>query len=205
MTTQADVINSALIECDQPAASGPNDTSTWVVRVRNRYAPAVKMLLERHPWNFATKRQQLAVLNETPIGRTYAYNKPGDCLRILLINDTGDAADLEIPDYEDEGGKILANMSPCYMHFISSDWITDEGAWPQVFAEAVSMELAAKTYGLFGKSATKKAELVKAAKSALQVAKSWDAAQKPHRRLPMGRWAGCRTGARYPYAHRSEG
>lgn len=164
-----------------------------------RYNASVKKLLERHPWNFATKRQQLQLLDETPIGREHAYNKPGDCLRILAINDTGETDDSNEPDYEDEAGKILTDLDPCYMIFVSADWMNREGSWPQVFADAVSADLAAKCYGLFGKSATKKDEIKKDAAKALQVAKSWDAAQKPYRRLPYGRWARARRSHRNPH------
>lgn len=198
MTTQADVINSALIDCEQPEASGPNDTSTWVRRVRNRYAATVKKLLERHPWNFAMQRAQLQDTGVEPIGRSKAYNKPGDCLRICKINATGRAEDDSTPDYDDEAGEILTDLDPCYMVYVSANWITKEGSWPQVFADAVSSELAAKCYGLFGKSSTKKDELKKDANKALQVAKSWDAAQKPFRRLPRGSWARSRAGGTGP-------
>lgn len=198
MTTRADVINEALVACDQPEATGPNDASTWVQRIRNRYNASAKKLLERHPWNFASQRVELAALDTTPTGRTYAYNKPGDCLRICIVNSTGRAADNSEPDYEDEAGQILADMTPCYLFYISANWLTLEGSWPQVFADAVALDLAAKCYGLFGKSAEKKDELKKDAAKALQVAKSWDAAQKPYRRLPRGRWAAARGGARSP-------
>lgn len=198
MTTKIDVLNEALVACEQPAASSPNDTSTWVVRVNGRYNATVRELLERHPWNFATKRVALQeVVVSGLIGRDIAYNKPGDCLRILRVNATGNARDEGIPDYEDEGGMILTNMRPCYLRYISSDWLTKEGSWPQVFAQAVSLALAAKTYGLFGKSATKKDELKKDARQAFQAAKSWDAAQMPFQALPRGRWATARTGWRY--------
>lgn len=199
MTTKSDVINETLVMCEQPPSTGPSDTSTWVKRVSTRYNASVKALLERHPWNFSTKRVQLQLLPDTPIGRSYAYNKPADCLRILRVNNNGSAENQNEPDYEDEGGAILTDLSPCYMIYVSSLWMTKEGAWPQVFADAVAKDLAAKCYGLFGKSATKKDELKKDASKALQVAKSWDAAQVPFQRQPAGRWVRARYGARYQH------
>lgn len=200
MTTKADVINEALVACDQPEATGPSDSASWVRRMNNRYAATVRELLEKHPWNFAMVREQLQVIGDaTPIGRDYAYTKPGACLRIVLINDSGEFNDIDHPDiYEDEGGVILSDTSPLYIFYTSSAWAVNEGAWPQVFASAVSLALAAKCYGLFGKAASKKDELKKDARKALQDAKSWDAAQKPTRTLPRGRWASSRQGYRYP-------
>jgi hypothetical protein len=201
VTTQADIINSALVDCEQPEASGPNDTSTWVRRMRNRYPAAVRKVFERHPWKFARKRQQLQDSGQTDvIGWDFAYTKPGDCLRIILINATGNTDDRGVPDYDDEAGFILTNLSPCYLMFVSSDWLSMEGSWPQVVADAVSSELAAKCYGLFGKSATKKDELKKDARLAMQIAKTWDSQQKPYRELPRGKWSGARSGyRRHPF------
>lgn len=202
MTTRARVINDALIACDEPPATGQNDTARWVVRVANHYDGVAQKLLEKHSWGFATKRvqlQQLELSDAELIGRDLAYNKPGDCLRILVVNASGSAEEQGAPNYEDERGRILTDLDPCYLHYVSSDWLNLEGAWPQVFADAVALELAAKCYGLFGKSATKKDELKKDARIALQAAKSWDAAQKPFRRLPEGRWASARRGGRSPY------
>jgi hypothetical protein len=84
--------------------------------------------------------------------------------------------------------------------YVSSDWLTLEGAWPQVFADAVSGELAARCYGLFGKNGQKKDELKKDARLSLQVAKTWDSQQKPFRELPRGKWSGARSGyRRHPF------
>lgn len=196
MTTKGAVINDVLLACDQPPATGPNDTSLWVKRVSLRYPSAVKRMLEIHPWNFATTRSLLQALTETPIGRTYAYNKPGDCLRILTVNTTGDARDKSNVTYEDEGGRILANISPCYLRYVSSSWLTKEGAWPQVFADAVALGVAADSYGVFGKSEQKKALLTSRYEKALRTAKSWDAQQMPFERQPVGDWVRSRSGSR---------
>lgn len=201
MTTQADIINSALVDCEQPEASGPNDTSTWVRKMRNRYPGVVRKLLERHPWKFARTRVELQDSGQTDvIGWDIAYVKPGDCLRIILINATGNTDDRGVPDYDDEAGFIKTNLSPCYLMYVSSDFIVQEGAWPQVFADAVSADLAAKCYGVFGKNINKKDELKKAAMYTLQVAKTWDSQQKPYRELPRGKWSGARSGyRRHPF------
>lgn len=198
MTTKTDVLNEALGALGQPNSSGPSDTSSWVRKLTARYNGVVRLLLEDHPWNFASTRVQLQLTGDTPVGRQYQYNKPADCLRINLINDTGSADDLEIPDYEDEGGYILADMDPCFMFYISSAWITKEGSWPQKFARAVSFELASTCAEVTSKQLNKDLSLENKAKVALQKAKSWDASQKPFRRLPGGVWAGARRqGARY--------
>lgn len=191
MTTKADVINETCAMLGLP----PGTTSdSWVRKIVARYNPTVRLLLEDHPWNFPATRVALERVAGTPIGREYAYNKPADCLRINMVNDTGSSDDAEIPDYDDEGGVILADMDPCYLFYISSLWITKEGSWPQKFARAVSTELAALNAEIATKSAQKGMTLEKRAELALKKAKSWDASQKPWRRLPSGTWVGARRG-----------
>lgn len=195
MTTKVDVINEALGMLGLPQSATP---SSWYNKILARYNPTVRLLLEDHPWNFATQRTALQQLDETPIGREFAYNKPSDCLRINMINNTGSADDDEIPDYEDEAGKILADMDPCYLFYISNDWLTKEGSWPQKFARAVSAELAALNAEIATKQARKGQALEDRALKELRKAKSWDASQKPFRRLPGGLWAASRQrGTRY--------
>jgi hypothetical protein len=198
VTTKVDVINEALALLGQPEMSGPSDTSSWVRKLTKRYNPTVRRLLEIHPWNFASSRVALQVTATTPIGREYAYNKPADCLRICLVNNTGVSEDNEIPDYEDEGGTILTDMSPCYLFYISSTWATKEGAWPQAFAHAVSCELANVQTEAVTKNLAKGESADRRAAKALKKARAWDAAQKPFKRSPGGLWAGARRrGMRY--------
>lgn len=199
MTTKTEVLNSTLVLLGQPRMSGPSDTSSWVRKVQGSYNSVVRLLLEDHPWNFATTRVALELVGvQPPIGREYRYNKPSDCIRINMINDTGSSDDTEIPDYDDEGGVILADMDPCYLFYISSSWLTKEGSWPEKFARAVACENASFNAELATKSAQKGISLEKRAAQALTKAKSWDASQKPWRRLPGGTWAGARRmGSRY--------
>jgi hypothetical protein len=200
MTTKTDVMNRTLILCDQPTTASFDDTSTWVTRVRNRFIPMVRKLLERHPWNFASARQALEQQLGTPIGRDFAYNKPGTCLRIIRINDTGDPDDDRPQRYDDEAGQILTNLDPCYLFFVSSLWINKEGAWPQIFADAVSSNIASDVYGAFGKNSAQRERLDKMADKDLGDAKAWDAAQKSFKPNPMGTWARARAGnSRYRY------
>jgi len=198
VTTKPDVLNETLFLLGQPQMNGPADTSSWVRRITARYAPTVKLLLECHPWNFPAQRValELAEVAGTSVGREYKYNKPADCLRINMINDTGSTNDNEIPDYDDEGGYILADMSPCHLFYISSAWATKEGSWPQIFAHCVSTELASICAEATTKSLNKGMTLEQRAAKALKRGKSWDASQKPFKRMPGGLWAAARRGSR---------
>lgn len=188
MATRTDVINDALNLLDQPDSTGPNDTSSWVRKVSNRYDGVARRLLSDHPWNFAEERVELELLDETPIGWEYSYNKPGDCLRINKVSDTGIKSDSPFKDYDDSKGRIMTNLSTVYLFYISDQWVTLEGSWPPLFAYAVSTELAFLVNGPVTKSRTKGVDLRAEAKNAFRKAKTWDAQQKPSEELPHGRW-----------------
>lgn len=193
MPTRTDVINDALALLDQPPSAGPNDTSTWVKRLNNRYEGVARRLLSDHPWNFAEDRVQLELLDETPIGWEYAYNKPGDLLRICKVSDTGRKSDSPFKDYDDSAGKILTNLSTVYLFYISDSWVEKEGSWPPLFAYAVSTELAYLVNGPTTKSRAKGLDLRSEAKNAFRKAKTWDAQQKPSEELPNGMWVQAMT------------
>lgn len=198
MATKVDVINGALVLMGQPPMAGPSDTATWVVRAVNRYPAVTRALLEVHPWNFARVREELQLLPEASGGREYSYNKPAKCLRICVINNTGDVSDDEWHDYDDGDGKIHADYDALFMWFVSSDYLIKEGSWPQVFADAVSAEIAARLSPVVTKDRGQRGDLNQIARDALRRAKSWDAAQKPFQQNPMGKWARSRrSGSRY--------
>lgn len=199
MTSKTSVLNGALVRLGQPPSAGPSDTSTWVKRCLERYDPAVRSLLEQHPWNFAQTVEELERLSETPVtNHDYAYNKPSKILRICLVNDTGNPDDNTDIDYEDRGGKIYASYDSVYMWFISLEWLTKEGSWPQVFRDAVSAEIASQCSSVATKNLNKGLSAEAYATKMLKKAKSFDASQKAFRELPVGKWVRSRrTGSRY--------
>jgi hypothetical protein len=197
MATKVGIINEALVHLGQPPMAGPSDNSTWVKRLTNIYPASVRRLLERHSWNFAKVMEQLQALPTATGGRDYSYNKPAKALSILKINDSGLEEDDEWDDYDDADGKIHADQDVLYMWFVSSDYLIKEGSWPQVFAHAVAVDLAAQCAPVGTKDINEKDRLEKKARKAFNEAKSWDAGQKPFRKNPRGQWAiARRTGAR---------
>jgi len=198
VTTKVDVLNEALLFLGQPPMAGPADTSTWVRRLNDRYTSTVRLLLEQHPWNFSSSIEPLQRLPETPPGWAYTYNKPAKLLRLNWINDSGDPEDDDWHNYDDVGGKILSDYETLYASYISSDWIIKEGSWPQVFARAVSAELAFICAPAVTRDRRDGDSLYAISKKSLKTAKSWDASQKPFRQLPRGSWSRARrSGPRY--------
>lgn len=194
MATKVGILNDALSHLGQPPMAGPSDGSTWVTRLNNRYPDTLRLLLEQHPWNFASKLVQLERLPTATGGYAYSYNKPADCLRINFINNTGDPEDNDWHEYEDADGKIHSDYDEVWMFFVSSTYLTKEGSFPQTFARALASELAFLCSPIATRSQTKSNGLFSVATRDLKRAKSFDASQKPFRRLPVGRWALSRRG-----------
>lgn len=198
MATKVSIINEALIHIGQPPSVGPSDTSTWVRRVSDRYPSVARRLLEIHSWNFATVSEELSQLSEASGGRGYSYNKPSKCLNILYVNTTGDPDDRDYFDWEDSDGKIHSDSDVLYMFYISSDYLIKEGSWPEVFAAAVSADLAFICSPMATKDQNLKRDLRDLSRGLLKKAKSWDASQKNFRKNTMGSWARSRNvGSRY--------
>lgn len=198
MTTKTGVLNGALGWLGQPPASGPSDTSTWVKRVTNVYPDSVRALLEGHPWNFAEASVKLERLSETPIGWDYAYNKPADFLRTNYVNSSGDPDDRDFNKYADAGGKILSSADDIYIWYISSTYLTKEGSWPQLFADAVSADCAARINPIATRADNKRVTMLEIARMATKKAKAFDASQFPFRELRPGKWAKSRrSGMRF--------
>lgn len=185
MPSRVSVFNGALDHLGEPNISGPNDTSSWARKLAQSYPRVVESLQSIYPWNFSGARAELALLDETPIGRDYAYAKPADFLSIRMINTSGDPNDQARFDYDDESGKILTNLSPCYL-FYGRILLDQEGMWPAVFADAVSAELAFRTAPGITARDKRRDQCEKDAARLLRKAKTWDASQKPYRKTPHG-------------------
>ncbi len=185
MPSRVSVFNGALDHLGEPNISGPNDTSSWGRKLTQAYPRVVEKLQAIYPWNFSGKRVELELLDETPIARQYAYSKPADFLSIRKISQTADADARACFDYDDESGKIFADISPCFLYY-GCILFNQEGMWPAAFADAVSGELAFVTAPSITSRDKRRDQCEKIAKSTLRAAKSWDASQKPFRKIPHG-------------------
>lgn len=95
-------------------------------------------------WNFAMRRFELAALAGVSLDGlvlfpfAYAYQLPADCLRLIEV--------LECPqrtDYQQEGGKILCNVSgPLHGRYLTD--VTESAEWDDDFAHAFGLRIAWK-------------------------------------------------------------
>ena len=191
MASKASIINAALHHIGEPESTDPlNDSAQWVQRVRDRYSSKTRLLFEKHPWNFCSSVEQLSATEPTPEGYTYGFNKPSKCWRIIRVTDTQLAMDPKYPTipYRDLAGRILTNHETTYLMFIDGAWLTSEGSWPEVFAEALAAELAWSVLPVTSASGDARDRLERIAKTKLREAKNWDAQQNPIWQPPPSKW-----------------
>lgn len=200
MTTQTDVINDALELLGEPASTGTDDDSQWVVRCNNAYTREVKKLFEEHPWNFANTLVQLNAVEPTPDGWTYGYTKPAKCKRIVKVTSSTNPTAGQI-DYLDMGGRILADPDTVYLLYVDGEKIDSPGMWPELFAGALAARIAWKVCPITGTSTTSKEYLERTERKLVSRAKLWDAQQNGPFVIPPGQY----ETARYGFSRRYNG
>lgn len=88
MATQVQIVNLALsrLGTDIGIADFDNEQSKEASAARLHYDPALEQVLEAAEWNFATKRVELAQLeDDPPVDWDYAYQYPTDCVKLRRL------------------------------------------------------------------------------------------------------------------------
>jgi hypothetical protein len=155
--------------------------------LRGRWDLEVRGVLEGYEWNFASLHVALSRLSEEPVGWEWAYNKPADCLRICGVSETGVEGD-DCLQYADEAGRILCNLTVCYLRYVSSTFIDQTGAWPALLLEAMGLRLAAALDRKTTQNRGNKIDTIDLADRKLKEAQRWDAVQRPWKPKPVGRF-----------------
>lgn len=185
MTTKLDVINGALRALGEPSTRDVLSSEKWVRRLVDAHDAVVTRLFEQHPWNFAEEAEQLTATLPTPIDFQYGYNQPAACSRINHVADTPDRKSPGIY-YRHRAGRILTNATPAYVWYVSRRFLDLPGAWPALFADAVSKELAAEVGPVTTASNSKDETLVEKARKATRKAQHADAQNNAIWKPPAG-------------------
>lgn len=86
--TPVDMVNLALLQLGDQQITSFEDGTTLSQSAALVYPQARDIILEAHPWNFATQYATLQRLADAPAwGFTYAYSLPTDpyCLRVMQL------------------------------------------------------------------------------------------------------------------------
>jgi len=180
MSTEVDICNLALAHLGDTATVAsidPPEGSAQAEHCARFYPIARDTLLEMHPWGFATRRVQLAMLGESWSEWTYAYAVPNDAVNIIAIV-TSDATDdyseailtnPNIPaggayvpqpfscEIQDDGTQvILTDQENAVLRYTAL--VSDTGTFSPLFVSTLSWHLASLLAGPILKGETGAAE-----------------------------------------------
>lgn len=170
--SKVEIGNMALGEVPAPFMTSLEDTTQEAIQVRNAYQPSLDLLLDAHDWDFAIKRETLAVVDNTRGDEwTYSYQLPADLIsprRIMPIpgEQAGNStvvAGLQTVAYPsvflgsggfqlDEsvnlyphaiaGGLLYTNLGDAMLEYTTN--AVSEGSFTPLFARALSIEIASR-------------------------------------------------------------
>lgn len=133
---QLAIINRALMKCGLPLAAAINDYDWNAAFV---FEAAAGECLRSFCWGFAQEFRSIPQSGTPAHGFTKCYALPDDCLRVIDIHC---AFDLRSPKgrYVVQGKKLLANITPCYLRYVTGN--CDCESWPPDFCDAVACRMA---------------------------------------------------------------
>lgn len=172
MTSEVDICNRAgvIIGAERIISISPPDDAEFAYICAEIYEDVRDTMLRLHPWNFAITRVAIAKDVDTPaFGYAFQYTIPADNVRILEI-------DSEIPReaWEVESGKILTDQDTSLsIRYVKRE--EDPNKYDSLFVIAFASRLALEAVERVTQSNTKKADIAKIYKDALNEAKGVDA------------------------------
>lgn len=155
MASVIDICNLALAHLGDKAtvsAISPPDGTVQAEHCARFYPIARGVLLETHPWHFATRRTTLKEISTTelPGSWTYAYSLPNLCIKpqaVLLSESTDDTLtqDYELETLSNGSSVIFTNVEDAVLKYTVS--VTDTTKYPQLVVQAVARLLSSYLAG----------------------------------------------------------
>jgi hypothetical protein len=130
-----DICNQALSRVgSKPINNVTTDSTDQAVCCRMFLGDAIDAVLGEHDWRGASKRAQLARLDETPVyGFAYAYQLPSDCVRPYAPDTGGSTVSIE-------GEKLLTDAEEVYLTYVARPF--DPTTLPPYLRRAIQAQLA---------------------------------------------------------------
>lgn len=178
MPTQATVFKNALRLAGEPSNVGIDSDKKIVREMLGAWDDVVRRLFESHSWNRFKSVVQLTSVTPAVPGWAFTFNEPAGCWRIIKVSDSQSEDDEGIR-YASHGGKILADYEVAYCWFVDSAYATQEGSWPQTFADLVAAHLASEVYPINDEADATRARINEAILVRANEAKSFDASTDP--------------------------
>lgn len=167
MASAVDICNLALARLGDDATVAtidPPEGSAQASHCARFYPIARDSLLEMHPWKFARRRAELAMLAATPVAWQYAYAFPNAAVRIVSVLPVGASSDAETVPYDvetdDDGAVIVVTNEPAAtVSYITQQ--VDVSRFSPLFIDALAWLLGAHLAGplLKGKMGAEMAQM----------------------------------------------
>lgn len=194
MASKTDVMNRALTKLGDSRITSPTDDDEKAIVLNAMFDTLRDAELRAHNWNFAIKRDQIAALSSTPsYGFSYEYQLPGDCLRVLMLDDRyvgyslAGYRTLPEQEYQIEGRKILTDIgAPLKIKYVYS--VTNVGDWDPVFVEYFACALAFESAERLAQGGSRKDRLEADKRNALIIALRADAIENPPEPIADDAW-----------------
>jgi hypothetical protein len=148
-----------------------NDRATLV---SNLWETVKDDMIRAYNWSSCIKRVQLSASNTAPVfGFSYAFNIPGDCLRILSIDP------YEYPyEHKVEGTQILTNCNIVYLRYLFRNDVVP--SWDAGLVDVMTTAMAAAIAYPITKSLDLKAAMDKQLFVKLRGVRAVDSQQSTH-------------------------
>ena len=136
-----DICNSALYKVGASRISSLTEQNKAARICNDIFSKIRDEVLRAHPWNFATKRIQLARETTVPtFGFNYQYGLPSDCLRVLGVSPDSNIGTTPKVYHKIEGRKLLCNDEQVFISYIFKE--TNTGNYDPNFVEGLAFRLA---------------------------------------------------------------
>ena len=197
MASDTDSANVALRLVGATPITSLTDGSDTANVVDDIFTELLHDMLRMHPWNFATKRVQLARLVVAPAFEfDYAYAHPEDWLRTISVhdNDAGHGSVLYRTEQVNGQNVIVSSSDAIYLRYVYS--VTDHALMSADFRRAFQLSLARDLAIPLASSNSMQETYSKESSRALARARSADALGGFPELRPRGSWASSRGGFR---------
>ena len=186
VTSEVQIVNSALAKLGVERISNMNDTTTRARIMNEQYGKIRNELLYSHPWSFAIKRAELASTVNTPeFGFEYEFTLPTDCLRVL-------ETDLYAPaEWKVEGRFIYSHYDTLKIKYIREE--TDVTKFTPGFVELLALKLAVDTCYSLVQNASLKATLLDEYKMKVREVRAFNAQEGEGTRFYADSWLNSRA------------
>lgn len=170
--TSLEICARALIRIGAAPITSFTDGSAEADMATLLYDQVRTALLSAYPWSFAMRQATLVRNPTAPIADyLYAYDLPGDCLRVWSAGSPGSGSGLR---YRLLGGKLHTNAESVVLTYIGN---TAEADVPPFFNAVLIAKLAAEFCIPLTESTSRAESLSRLAEQELQRAKLYDAQQ----------------------------